>query len=525
MLRCLPFILLFTFSKAHAQVDVQHYDFRLVLSDASDTLHGTASVTLKILQNTKTIALNLACLKNGKGMQVLGVQAGKQSFLNVHAHDTLYIHAAQDFKKDSVQTFTINYAGVPADGLIISKNKWGERSFFADNWPNRARQWLPCNDRPDDKATVDFWVTAPAKYKIIANGSLVSEKNISAATTETHWHEAAPLPTKVMVIGAARFAVKTYADSSVVPVSAWVYPQDSAAGFFDYALAPSILKFYTNYIGPYPFEKLANVQSKTIFGGMENAGAIFYGEKAVTGTQQSEALLSHEIAHQWFGDAATEKSFAHLWLSEGFATYFTNLYLENKYGRDTLAARLQEDRKAIIQFARTHTTPVVDSVSPLLQLLNVNSYQKGGWVLHMLRNEVGDSVFKTIIQEYYKRYKGSNADTWAFEKVAEDVSGKKFDWFFSQWLYRPGVPQLHVAWTWENEKLLVTVHQLQKHPLSFPLTIGVYGDLKKLALYQFNVTKPFETFKIVSEKKTAHVVLDPETSLLFEGTISEKPSH
>jgi hypothetical protein len=104
-----------------------------------------------------------------------------------------------------------------------------------------------------------------------------------------------------MVIGAARFAVKQFSDSSITPVSAWVYPQDSTKAVYDYELAASIVKFFSGYIGPYPFEKLANVQSKTIFGGMENAGAIFYAENTVTGTRKSEALLAHEIAHQWFG--------------------------------------------------------------------------------------------------------------------------------------------------------------------------------------------------------------------------------
>src|SRR5207249_666261 len=135
-------------------------------------------------------------------------------------------------------------------------------------------------------------------------------------------------------------AVKTFDDSPKnIPVSAWVYPQDSAKGFYDYALATEILKFYANYIAPYPYKKLANVQSKTIFGGMENASAIFYAENSVNGERTSEDLLAHEIAHQWFGDMASETSFEHLWLSEGFATYFTDLYFEKKYGKEAMVTR------------------------------------------------------------------------------------------------------------------------------------------------------------------------------------------
>jgi aminopeptidase N len=140
-----------------------------------------------------------------------------------------------------------------------------------------------------------------------------------------------------MVIGAAKFAVKLYDDSPKnIPISAWVYPQDSVTGFRNYSPAPAIVKFFSDYIGPYPYNKLANVQSTTIFGGMENASAIFYDEESAEENKPIESLLAHEIAHQWFGDMASEKSFSHLWLSEGFATYLSDMYLESKYGVDTL---------------------------------------------------------------------------------------------------------------------------------------------------------------------------------------------
>jgi aminopeptidase N len=134
-----------------------------------------------------------------------------------------------------------------------------------------------------------------------------------------------------------------------------------------------------DYIGPYPYEKLANVQSKTIFGGMENASAIFYEETSAALYQNVESLLAHEIVHQWFGDMASEKSFPHLWLSEGFATYLTHIYIESKYGTDSLNNEMKNDRDAIIGFVKESSKPVVDSISPLMDLLNANSYQKGGW--------------------------------------------------------------------------------------------------------------------------------------------------
>ena len=209
-------------------------------------------------------------------------------------------------------------------------------------------------------------VTAPVHYQVISNGRLIKETILPDNKKLTHWKEDIPLSTKVMVIGVANFAVKQFEDSpKEIPVSAWVYPQDSVKGFQNYSVAPGILKFLSDYIGTYPFNKLANVQSTTIFGGMENASAIFYSEGSVS-SQSVEGLFAHEITHQWFGDMASEKSFPHLWLSEGFATYLTHIYMESKYGTDSMNKEMQIDRKQIIAFVKKSNRPVVDSVSALM---------------------------------------------------------------------------------------------------------------------------------------------------------------
>jgi aminopeptidase N len=514
-------LIFLTFSKAHAQIDVQHCQYQLTLSDASDSLIGTAGITVKFLEKANRFSLDLATLKEGRGMQVYRVASGDTTFSITHVHDTLFIKLPYTMEKDSVQTFWITYAGIPANGLIISKNKWGERTFFADNWPNRAHQWLPCNDRPDDKATVEFTVIAPERYKVISNGTLLEEKGLDSNRKVTHWKEETPIPTKVMVIGAARFAIKNLNDSTVTPVSAWVYPQDSTKGFYDYALAPDIVKFFSDYIGPYPFEKLANVQSKTIFGGMENASCIFYAENTVTGTRKSEALLAHEIAHQWFGNSATEKSFAHVWLSEGFATYMTHLFLEKKYGRDTLLKRMQADLYEVLAFTYSGTKPVVDSTSAWMDLLNANSYQKGGWVLHMLRRQVGDALFQQILQTYYRSFRCGNADTQDFQKVVEEISGKQLGPYFNQWLYRPGFPKIDVQWKWSRGKVQLTVQQTGEVSFQFPLEIG-FADAQGVQTgHKIFVNKTKERFDLPATQKPTVVLLDPAVNLLFEGTIRE----
>ncbi|MFL5742197.1 MAG: M1 family metallopeptidase [Flavisolibacter sp.] len=502
-------------------VDVIHYRFEIELSDQSDAITGKATITVKFLAPASEIKFDLASLHEEKGMIAFQVtEAGKELKTN-QADDVLSIQLLQSARTGEERSFVVNYMGTPKDGLIISKNKYGDRTFFADNWPNRAHNWIPCIDRPDDKASFEFIVTAPSQYRVVSNGTLIEEKILDAQRKRTSWKEATALSTKVMVIGAARFAVKNYSDSPpAVPVSAWVYAQDSVRGFFDYAVAPAIVKFFSGYIAPFPYEKLANVQSKTIFGGMENASAIFYAEESVTGDRKWEDVLAHEIAHQWFGDMASEKSFAHLWLSEGFATYLTDIYLQNKYGKDTAVKRLQKEREDIVLFAQTNNHPVVDSTPDLMSLLNANSYQKGSWILHMLQWKVGDSLFQKIIQGYYQQYKGSNADTRDFEAVAERVSGRDLHDFFNFWLYQPQIPQIKLSYSNKGDHPVIMVEQTGKSVLDFWLPLGyktAQGNIQEFALHINQRSMSFNNEK----GKGLELLLDPLTQLLFSGAISK----
>ena len=505
------------------EINVLHYRYNLELNDRNDTLLGMAVVRFVLLSDHPTASLDLAGVNShGKGMIVTSVSSGTSPSQFTHHTDKITIDLPGNKKGDTLQVW-ITYKGIPADGLIISKNRYGERTFFADNWPNRAHFWIPCKDVPNDKSSFEFTVTAPSHYKVISNGILVEEKTLNPGKKLTHWKEDMSLPTKVMVIGAAKFAVKEFPDSPPnIPVSAWVYEKDSSKGFHDYAPAPEILKFFSGYIAPYPYKKLANVQSKTIFGGMENASAIFYAESSVTGKGGIEDLLAHEIAHQWFGDMASEKSFTHLWLSEGFATYCTDIYWQRKYGDGAFKKRLQKARNEVIQFVKTSDHPVVDSLLPFMDLLNANSYQKGAWVLHMLRNEVGDSIFQKIIQTYYQQYKGSNADTRDLEAVAGKVSGQNLKWFFDQWLYQPGIPKLNANWKMDGKKIKMEIKQTGKYTFQIPLEIGLVFANGKMVIQKLFIKSREEEFTIETSSNPAKLVIDPNTNLLYEGSISQK---
>jgi len=524
------FFVIISFS-AYAQrtIDVLNYKFRIELNDRNDSIHGSATILLRCEQTVSTIDLDLAWneteKKGMKVVQIMNVSGGAgnslvSSITFKQENNKLKLSPGKKLNAGDTASFWIIYNGVPTDGLIISKSKFGSRTFFADNWPNRAKNWIPCVDDPADKAAVQFDVIAPNHYQVISNGLLLEESNLANNTKLTSWKEDKPIPTKVMVIGVADFAVN-YAGliDGCIPVSSWVYPENRNDGFITYSEAVEILNWLINYIGPFPYQKLANVQSKTIFGGMENASAIFYSEGSVSGKKTQASLLAHEIAHQWFGNTATEKSFAHLWLSEGFATYFTHLYMESRYGADSLAKRMQKDRDEVLGFVKTSHRPVVDNNPDYMQLLNENSYQKGGWILHMLRHELGDDVFQKSIRKYYSAYAWKNADSKDLQKVFEEVSGKKLDVFFNQWLNRPMNPQLKISWKWLEAKkqVAVTVEQLQEQLFSFPLDILV----KDKTAEHLQVHNKTETFNISFSKKPSQLIVDPFTVLLAEFSVQE----
>lgn len=510
----LTFLLNSTFFCQINQIDVKEYRFNIHVTDAHDSIFIQETVEFLWLDKMKTPCLNLTSVKkNGKGMKINEIKKGGKKIEFNHKMDTIYLTGL--IYSEELFELEINYSGIPADGLVIGKNKYGNRTFFGDNWPTRAQNWMACNDHLSDKAKVYFSVTTPSHYQVIANG--IHQSTISISETEKSWHYYSDieLPTKVMVIGIADFSVKW---NEKRYVSSWVYPENEKGGFYDFDLAPAILDFFNDYIAPYPFSTLANVQSTTRFGGMENAGCIFYDENAINGTRSSEALIAHEIAHQWFGNSATEIDWPHLWLSEGFATYLTLIYQEKVKGNELFKQELEQDRKQIIAFAKSYPNPVIDSIQrDLMKLLNANSYQKGSWILHMLRRKVGDETFQNILQTYYSNYKFSNASSADFERVAEQVSGLELTAFFNQWLRRPGIPQLSFRTKTKKKNIDLMILQLQKngiYELPFQLKINFIDGSSELETIQ--LSEKVTQFKKSYSKKISSFVLDPNVELLFE---------
>lgn len=515
-------------------IDVEHYRFALTLADSTDRIDGEATVRLRFLSDgLARVELDLATVtpeRQGKGMVVRDVSSGGATLSFTHANDRLVMTLAAPSTKGGVAEFVVRYAGIPADGLLIGPNKYGDRGFFSDDWPNKARQWLPTIDHIADKATMEMDVTAPAHYQVISNGRRLEETDLSNERRRTIWRESVPIAPWLYVLGVARFAVQHVGDYQGIPLETWVFARDRDAGFHDFAVpVKDVLAFYSEFIGPFSYEKLANVQSNSVSGGMEAASAIFYSAGSVTGRRDTRwrNVIIHEIAHQWWGNAVTEKDWDDVWLSEGFATYFTLLFIEHAYGRDAFVAGLRDSRKTVVDFdaKRPDYRVVHDNLADMSQVTTAMTYQKGSWVLHMLRERMGNDRFWAGIREYHARYREANASTSDFRQVMERAAGEDLSAFFDQWLYRGGIPRLEGAWWWDAAKreVVLEVKQVQPGaPFVLPLEVGIDGVGATPRVERMTVSGAVQRVAFAAEREPTGVTLDPGVRAVFAGGVQRR---
>jgi len=506
-------------------VDAWHYVFRLELSDASPEITGEATVDVRFTKDgVDNVSLDLASAANGKGMTVTGVSSAGQKVPFTHRHDVLTLPLPARSTSGGHVLFTIAYHGVPASGLRILPNKYGEWSAFSENWPNRAREWLPMIDHPYDKATSEFIVTAPAKYQVVANGLLQEETDLGDGRRRTHWKQSVPIASWLNAVGVEQFAVFHAGAVKGVELQTWVAHQDGDAGriFFE-APARQALDFYSEHVGPYAYEKLANVAAAGLNGGTEHASAIFYGERGIRATPATN-LVAHEVAHQWFGDSVTEWDWDDVWLSEGFATYFSLLFTEHYSGRDAFVAGLRSSRERAIatEKALPGISVIHNNLSDMSKVLNQLVYQKGGWVLHMLRGVIGTENFWSGIREYYRRYRDGNASTADLRRVMEEASRQDLGWFFDEWLTRQTSPSFDGGWRYDAaaKQIEIEINQTQPgEPYRMPFEVGIVAEGEPQPMTRverLEMRSKRSAFTIAADKAPAAVTFDPNTWLLMD---------
>jgi len=505
--------------------DVLDYQLTIELPDTGASIRGTATLQVQRTARSDSLVLDLLDLSvtratvDGKSARFSPTDAGVAIALPKGAGGQF--------------TATVDYSGTVVDGLIARRDSAGRWTYFGDNWPNRARHWIPSIDHPSDKATVTWRVIAPPSQTVVANGKLISTRDVrgydGSAKKEWIWRESRRIPVYLMVIAAAPLAVYDLGDTACgladkqrcVPQAVYTAPEQRNFSPGPFARAGEMVQLFASLVGPFPYEKLAHLQSSTRFGGMENASAIFYADAGFRRGTMGDGVVAHETAHQWFGDAVTERDWPHLWLSEGFATYFAALWTRAARGDSAFRVQMADIRQTILADSESVAKrPVIDTIETnLLALLNRNSYEKGGFVLHMLRNEVGERAFFNALRAYYATFKHATATTDDLRAAMEREVKRPMSWFFDQWLRRPGFPSVTAEWSYDAGAKEVAITVSQSSPFGnyqFPLTIAVIDSAG--GQHRTTLTMPSSgaagAVRVPLASAPANVVLDPDVALL-----------
>ena len=506
-----------------------HYDIDITFNDQLNEFKSArAQITIEVLAPRLTkIDLDFG------DMAIDSVTVGGKPARTERTAETLNVVLPQAATHGQKFDVMITYHGHPKDGMVFAKDRDDKPSATGDNWPNRVHYWIPSLDHPSAKATVSFTVTAPQRYEVIANGKFVTLTG-NAATSHWKFEEAKAIPPYCMIITANQGAIINSPDKSVTNLMFNVAQRDREYAPKAFAGAAPSLAFFSETIAPYPYEKLALIVGATQFGGMENSSAIVFTsnlfdprgrEKMSTHfgiPSRIERVVAHEIAHQWFGDSVTEATWADLWLSEGFATYFAGLFIQKYDGEEAFRAYMDENAQKYFTYEKQRNAPIHDmQTKDLMKLLNENNYEKGAWVLHMLRMRLGNDVFFHGLRDYYHEHQEGNATTEDLRAALERASKTNLREFFARWVYGSG----HPVYEWSSQTVeqrngtnLVTIVIKQTQagaafPDPIPVTITSEGKTRRVTLQP---KSKMATAQVRVGKVPLDIKIDPDDTILKE---------
>ena len=429
----------------------------------------------------------------------------------------------------------IDYAGQPRRGLYFVGPDDGypkkARQAWTQGEDEDSRYWFPCYDYPNSRMTSEVVATVPEKFTAVSNGALVETSSNMAAKTRTfHWRHDVPHSTYLITLAAGEFTM-IEERAGDTPVTYYVAPgrEDDARRAF--GNTPKMIQFFERAIGvPYPYAKYAQVAvSDFIFGGMENTSATTQTDGTLHDARahldfKSDPLVAHELAHQWWGDLLTCRDWAHAWLNEGFATYFEALWCEENLGADEFAWNVRQDRESYLdEDANHYRRPIVcNRYRTPIELFDRHLYEKGSLVLHMLRRVTGDELFFKSLNVYCTRHRGGNVITQDLQRAFEDTTGRNLDFFFDQWVYKEGHPEIEVSSSFDDKKKLLSVTVKQTHKTGdgiasafrFQITIALMDAEGRETRHRVEIKEREQGFTFVLDKAPKAVRFDPEFDIL-----------
>jgi aminopeptidase N len=432
----------------------------------------------------------------------------------------------------------IAYRAVPQRGLYFlapdAKVKDRPLQVWSQCQDEDARHWFPCHDKPHVKMTTELTVHVPAGFVALSNGVLAgSETPKTKGKSWTYRFKLdKPHPSYLVTLVVGQFAIVNdrdakLADGTKVPVAYYVPPARKADALRSFGETPRMIELFSRLTGaPFPWPRYSQVVvSDFVFGGMENTTATTMYEHVLLDARAaldiaSHDLVAHELAHQWFGDFVTCRDWSHAWLNEGFATYFEHVEREDRLGRDEYDYGVLTDVESYLSEAGSrYSRPVVcrDYAEPI-DLFDRHLYEKGGLILHMLRRDLGDEVFFAGIRKYLAEHAHGIVETNDLMRALEAVSGRSFERFFDQWLFRKGHPELKVKISYEEGLVIVHAKQAQRGndvtTFAYELEVEVVTKSGERTRHRKHVSQTEDALVIALTERPAHIAFDPELRVI-----------
>ena len=390
--------------------------------------------------------------------------------------------------------------------------------------------WFPTIDKPNERCTQEMYITVEDKYKTLSNGVMVSSKKNTDGTRTDYWKMDKPHAPYLFMMAIGEYAVVKDKWRGI-DVDYYVEPKYQAYARDIYPYTTEMLEFFSNKLGyQYPWSKFSQVVVRDyVSGAMENTTAVIFGEFMQKNKREllddhltNEKVVAHEMFHHWFGDLVTTESWSNLTLNEGFANYSEYLWLENKYGKDEADFHEMQERQGYIFSAAGGGHPLIHfGYDDRESMFDAHSYNKGGAILHMLRNQVGDDAFFTALQRYLKKNELTDVEAHELRLAFEDVTGQDLNWFFNQWFFSAGHPNLDINYGWDEatKKATVTISQIQEGEnvpriFDLPLSVDIYDASGKVTRQTIRVTKRNQTFTFDAPARPALINTDVERTLL-----------
>ncbi|GER87320.1 aminopeptidase [Dictyobacter vulcani] len=450
--------------------DVQHVKLDITLDFDQETISGTAYTTFAALyEEVRTISLDAEELQ----IEKVALEDGTRLEYSTTSRKLLVI-LDRPYKHGEQFTVAVTYHAKPRIGLHFMKPVPEDPTRPVHAWTfgetRYNSHWLPCHDDLNDQATTEIIVTVPAQFMTISNGNLLDVKD-NGATRTHHWRHDVPHAAYLISLVVGDFAV--IEDSyNGKPVNYYVRKDRAEDAQLLMGKTPQMMRFFSEFIGvDYPYDKYAQTVVEIYTGAMEHTTTTTHSfsllpDKRAALDMDVVPVVAHELAHQWFGDLLTCRDLANGWLKEGFATYFEQMWEQHDLGNDEFKYSMLQEKLGYLDEDSHYRRPIVYYVyhDRGFELFDRHLYNKGAWVLHMLRHQLGEQSFRRGMKAYVETYRGKAVVTADLLRTLEEVTGRSLERFFQQWVHGGGHPDLEVNYSWDAERKLarVKIKQTQK---------------------------------------------------------------